>query len=188
MKKYVDTITAKSLEYILSGYQVTPDDFGSLINLMESFANEPRPVTGKTKEGILKNKESENHIYLNGLEKNVCYEAMEEYATQSSDAVDIVEGYLKDTFWVDHFYSNNYPTKVMPKATYLGMIAELKRGKVSNKETQSDAVEFAEWCSVNSWIYYPIDNYWAKNLNWKVAKTTSELYSIFLKEKGGVNP
>ena len=41
-------------------------------------------------------------------------------------AIEVVEKYLNENFWFDHFYENGYPTKVMAKADFLGMLNELK--------------------------------------------------------------
>ena len=43
-----------------------------------------------------------------------------------NNAIEIIEKYLNDNFWFDHIYSNGYPTKVMAKSDFLGMLNELK--------------------------------------------------------------
>jgi len=44
--------------------------------------------------------------------------------------VGIVKSYLNKNFWVDHFYENGYPVKVIAKADFLGMLNEIKLSKV----------------------------------------------------------
>ncbi len=41
-------------------------------------------------------------------------------------AIEMVEKYLNDNFWFDHVYENGYPTKVMAKADFLGMLNQMK--------------------------------------------------------------
>jgi hypothetical protein len=41
-------------------------------------------------------------------------------------SISIIEKYLNENFWIDHYHQNGYPTKVMAKADFMSMLNELK--------------------------------------------------------------
>lgn len=49
-------------------------------------------------------------------------------------AVQIVEQYLNENFWIDHLFENGYPIKVMAKSDFLGMLNEIKRSIANGNE------------------------------------------------------
>ena len=82
------------------------------------------------------------HTYIN--ERKDQYAFLFEKVNISDNTVKIFESYLNDNFWIDHvFKENGYPVRVMPKSTFLGMIAEIKR-LPDNKQLILDKVEEIE--------------------------------------------
>ena len=72
------------------------------------------------------------HTYIE--ERKDQYAFLFEKVNISDNTVKIFESYLNDNFWIDHvFKENGYPVRVMTKATFLGMIAEMKRIPDNNK-------------------------------------------------------
>ena len=82
------------------------------------------------------------HTYIE--ERKDQYAFLFEKVNISDNTVKIFESYLNDNFWIDHvFKENGYPVRVMTKATFLGMIAEMKR-LPDNKQLILDKVEEIE--------------------------------------------
>jgi hypothetical protein len=90
-----------------------------------------------------------------------------------------VHAYWDGNFWNDiefnNIYSYNENAEIHEKVDYW-----LK--PVSESKFASD---FAEWCSVNNWIYDKDFKCWHQKWNGLIKKTTSELQKEFLKTYKG---
>ena len=88
--------------------------------------------------------EDYTHFFKYINERKDQYAFLFEKVNISDNTVKIFESYLNDNFWIDHvFKENGYPVRVMPKSTFLGMIAEIKR-LPDNKQLILDKVEEIE--------------------------------------------
>lgn len=64
----MDTLTAKKLEIILSGYNVTMQDRDSIIDLMDEYLSQSQTEYIKTAENMAKERAIDFGIYMEGVD------------------------------------------------------------------------------------------------------------------------
>lgn len=51
-------------------------------------------------------------------------------------AIEIIEKYLNENFWIDHLHPNGYPTKVITKSDFMGMLNEIRMANFTESQIE----------------------------------------------------